>query len=249
MDFTLKKYEKILKTINSLETPVFTVWKWIDSCPEHGIILRHDVDRKPGNSLNMAKMEYKYNIKSTYYFRTQKEAFKPSIIKQIENMGHEIGYHYEDLAMAKGNINIAKNLLTKNLNKIKKYADIKTISMHGSPLSKYDNREIWKYLKIENFNIQAEAILDIDYSDIFYLTDTGRSWSNSAPNIRDKTNSKKTNVVTTDDLILFINKNEDKKTALVVHPERWSHTILGFIYSFVFDITANSVKKIIKLVY
>lgn len=46
--------------------------------------------------------------------------------------------------------------------------------MHGSPLSKYDNREIWK---------------KYDFNQFFYLTDTGRRWDGKYA-VRDKVESK-----------------------------------------------------------
>ena len=71
---------------------------------------------------------------------------------------------------------------------------VKTISMHGRPFKKYDNRDIWKnlensqYLK-DKLNILGEVYLDIDYSDIAYINDTGRNWVSNKSNIRDKINS------------------------------------------------------------
>lgn len=45
----------------------------------------------------MAELEKEFGIKGTYYFRIVPESFDESIIKQIEEMGHEIGYHYEEI--------------------------------------------------------------------------------------------------------------------------------------------------------
>ena len=38
----------------------------------------------------------------------------------------------------------------------------------------------------EDFGIIAEPYFDVDFDEVFYLTDTGRSWNNSDANIRDK---------------------------------------------------------------
>ena len=40
----------------------------------------------------------KWEIKATYFFRTIPHTFKPETIKEIAGMGHEIGYHYENLS-------------------------------------------------------------------------------------------------------------------------------------------------------
>ena len=62
------------------------------------IILRHDVDRLPENSLETAKIEHDLGINGTYYFRIGPESYDENIIKQIAGLGHEVGYHYEKLS-------------------------------------------------------------------------------------------------------------------------------------------------------
>jgi len=63
------------------------------------------VDRKPGNALKMARLEDEMGIRATYFFRIVKESYDEDIIRQIAEMGHEIGYHYENLSeISKGEI-------------------------------------------------------------------------------------------------------------------------------------------------
>ncbi len=63
---------------------------------------------------------------------------------------------------------------------------MKTIVYHGSPLSKWDNRDIWSKFDYRDYGINGEVIFDIDFKKTFYLTDTGRTWSGKAFSIRDK---------------------------------------------------------------
>ena len=56
------------------------------------------MDRKPGNALVIAKIEKEIGIKASYYFRIVKESYDEDVIRQIAEMGHEIGYHYENLS-------------------------------------------------------------------------------------------------------------------------------------------------------
>jgi len=39
-------------------------------------------------------------IRGTYYFRIVPESFDENVIKEIYSMGHEVGYHYEDMSLA-----------------------------------------------------------------------------------------------------------------------------------------------------
>jgi hypothetical protein len=66
------------------------------------IILRHDVDRRPGNALKTARLEHDLGIPASYYFRAVPESRDEAVIQKIAGLGHEIGYHYENLSACKG---------------------------------------------------------------------------------------------------------------------------------------------------
>ena len=55
---------------------------------------------------------------------------------KIPDLGHEVGYHYEVLSKANGNYERAIKLFEQELSKFRKIVDVKTICMHGSPLSR-----------------------------------------------------------------------------------------------------------------
>jgi len=77
-------------------------------------------------------------------------------------------------------------IFEKNLSELRKLYPVKTICMHGSPLSKYDNKLLWKYYDYKKLGILAEPYFDIDFNQLFYLTDTGRCWDGHRFNVRDK---------------------------------------------------------------
>jgi len=64
--------------------------------------------------------------------------------------------------------------------------------MHGRSLSRHDNRDLWKTYNSRDLGILAEPCFDVDYSQVFhitdtvYITDTGRKWNNETSNMRDK---------------------------------------------------------------
>ena len=95
-DFTLKTYRVLLESISSLSFRTFEAFVKNSSPP--CIILRHDVDRRPEYSLRFAEMQHALGICSSYYFRIVAASFSPNIIERIAALGHEIGYHYENLS-------------------------------------------------------------------------------------------------------------------------------------------------------
>lgn len=215
------------------------------STNQQQIILRHDVDRLPQNALQTAKIEYELGIKGTYYFRIVPESYNPKIMEQIAALGHEIGYHYEDLDMIlkKNNslkmklfkeksrdansellisqlIDIAYESFLKNLEILRQNFNIKTICMHGSPLSPLDNKLIWTKYDYKKLGILGEPYFDIDWHRFEYYTDTGRRWNSNRSNIRDKVQSKNNiNVKSTKELIRNIELLSNK-LMINIHPER-----------------------------
>ncbi|RXA20919.1 hypothetical protein EQO05_04195 [Methanosarcina sp. MSH10X1] len=188
-DFTLQKYESLLQAIKSTDYAVSTVHGFLETAPKKCIILRHDVDRAVNRNLEMAKLEYRYGIRSTYYFRHVEETFKPEAILQIANMGHEIGFHYEVMDKANGNPEKAIEIFKRELEDLRLITrgvtEIRTACMHGNPLKPWSNRDLWKKYDFRDFGIEGEPYFSIDYSKVFYLTDTGRTWADLKIRVKD----------------------------------------------------------------
>ncbi len=215
--------------------------------------IRHDVDRKVNNSFRMAEVEAELGLKSCYYFRTRPHVFKPEIIKAIAGMGHEIGYHYECLSDTKGDIPAAIEDFARNLEMLRKYADVKTCCMHGRPMLKIDNRDMWKSpenhaLLKERFGLLGELYLDIDYSDIAYITDSGRNWSTSRGNVRDNTNSKVTPEFKSGaELLQYFEQKPHSRLVFQIHPERWDEHLPAWLLQFAKDTATANIKNAVKL--
>ena len=80
----------------------------------------------------------------------------------------------------------AYELFVENLEKLRQIVPVETICMHGSPLSRFDNREIWEKYDYRNLDILGDPYFDIDFSRVAYFTDTGRRWDGAGVSIRDK---------------------------------------------------------------
>ena len=74
----------------------------------------------------------------------------------------------------------------RNLARLRRYADVRTICMHGSPLSKWDSRLLWERFDYRDYGIVGEPYFDMDFGRVAYYMDTGRRWDGEKMSVRDK---------------------------------------------------------------
>ena len=280
MDFTLKIYIHLLKTLKTHNYSFLPFYDYIQlnkqtPSPSSSsyfvgrsplrrtksealakenrplIILRHDVDKLPQNALLLAQIEHELSIKGTYYFRAIPASWDEKIIRKMHDLGHEIGYHYENLTTCSGDMNIAIEDFKYNLERLRNITSVSTICMHGSPRSKWDSKDLWKKYNYKDFGIIGEPYLDVDFSNVLYLTDTGRRWNGERVNVRDKISnrkdaktqrmlSKKYNFRSTFDIIKAAENGElPDKIMMTFHPQRWSDKLGPWVKELVWQNVKN----------
>ena len=236
MDFTLYKYQELLISLKSYDFESLT--------------LRHDVDKRPGNSLRTAQMEAEMGMRGVYYFRAVPESWDETVIREIARLGHEIGYHYESLTTCNGDVDAAYEDFCCNLERLRALAPVRSICMHGSPRSPYDSKDIWKKYDYRTLGIEFEPYLDTDFSQTFYLTDTGRRWDGFRVSVRDRIPVYQEEWVkqglvfhSTDDVIGGLKQGRiPRRLMMTVHPQRWNPYGLVWCEELVLQRAKNFVK-------
>jgi hypothetical protein len=251
-DFTNHAYATILQAGQAAGYQIGAVEDWFDgrlAASKSVMVLRHDVDRKPRHALEMAKLEAAMGIRSTYYFRIVPSSFDAGIIQEIAALGHEIGYHYEDWHRANYVPEKAIVLYRKAVSEIGKYAPVRTISMHGSPMSKENNMTIWQHYSYEAEGVR-DCILADKWSSFAYFTDAGRTFGSTSANLRDELGEAfcVPKVRSTQDLALYVRSGEQKHVFVSVHPERWSDDFAQWTQQWAWDFAANSAKLALKAI-
>lgn len=236
MDFTLVKFSALLDALRGYGF--------------HTLVLRHDVDLRPENSLRTACLEAEKGMYGIYYFRAVPESWDESIIREIAALGHEVGYHYESLTTCDGDIDKAYADFCKNLEALRKLVPVTSICMHGSPRSPYDSKDIWKKYDYKALGIESEPYLDTDFSKVFYLTDTGRRWDGYKVSVRDKIpqyqdewTARGLTFHSTDDIIRGLQEDIiPKDLMMTVHPQRWN----PFGFAWCKELALQNAKNIVK---
>ena len=277
-DFTLDIYRELLETLLKQGYEIISFREYLGRVEsgewkvERGkfVILRHDVDAKPLNSLRTAQIEHSIGARATYYFRTpesgcydkpnsiragsHKGDFSvPEVIRGIAQLGHEIGYHYEDMSLCGGDTEKAWSHFKTWLDYFRKYYAVETICMHGAPTSQWDGKDLWKKYNYREVGVIGEPYLDTDFSDVLYLTDTGRCWDGYKVSVRDKIPGRQDEWTakgltwhTTPDLIRAI--EDDRLPAHVMitsHPQRWTNNRAEWWKELVLQTMKNIVKRMI----
>ncbi len=247
-DFTLAAYARLLESIKANGYKVCRVREAITESSNKLFILRHDVDRKPQNALATAQLQADLGLMGTYYFRIVPESFQPQFIEGIARLGHEIGYHYEDLSLCKGDTKAAIEHFESSLERLRSFAPVDTVCMHGSPMTKWDNRDIWKHYNYRDFGIIAEPYFDFDFSTIYYLTDTGRRWDGAKVSVRDSVSQAfNFSVHSTQELIEAINAGKAPDKILQnIHPERWTDRPIEWAWEATKSAIKNPTKQALK---
>lgn len=220
-----------------------TLSDYIENPETKVVILRHDIDITAIPALRLAKLEKKLKLTGTYFFRTTKFSFNPQIINEIARLGHEIGYHYEDLTRNSGNIEKAKQDFEKHLAMFREINPVQTVCMHGRSGSPFDNRDLWKTLRLSDYGLLAEPYLSLDFDRVLYLSDTTQKWDGDKISLRDNVKSSMNlSFRTTRDILNSIDKLPDQ-IMITIHPELWSRGLPGWLLARLFVITHGAFKR------
>ena len=127
--------------------------------------------------------------------------------------------------------------------------------MHGAPTSKWDGRELWKHYNYQLLGVIGEPYFNVDFSDVFYLTDTGRCWDGFNVSVRDKIPTYQDQWIeqglvyhTTDDLIQALNQGQlPARIMITTHPQRWTNNILVWSKELLLQSLKNIIKRILVL--
>jgi len=207
-NFTLKHYEEICNIIAKSQYKV----RFFNNCSSdfrNILILRHDVDLSLEQSIKLAKIENKYNMKSTFFIWLRSPFYNifekkySDIIYEIISLGHQIGLHFDESSyIIKSEVDINK-FIEKEINLIQTYFNINiyAVSMHR-PSKWLLNNDV----KLDKYINTYEKRF---FKDFKYLSDSRRQWKEGC-------------------ICNKININKYNKLHILIHPFWWVEKDIGF---------------------
>lgn len=262
-DFTLSVFKNLLLGYQANGYKFQTFSQYLIEPKAKVVLLRYDIDKRPKNALILARIQNSLGIKGSFYFRAVKSCMKQEIIKEIASLGHEIGYHYENLATVSRRFPLSNDIskiyengikdFDLHLKQFREIVPVQTICMHGSPLSKFNSKDLWKKYDYSEFGIIGEPYIDLDFNEVFYLTDTGRRWDGHNVSLRDKINGYQS--VWTEKGMVFKSSFEilealnqqllPQKIMMTFHPQRWNAMNLTWYSELISQYCKNPLKRIL----
>ncbi len=252
-DFTLNQYRQLLLTLQQAGYCFITMEQYCrESHPQHFVILRHDVDKRPFYSLRTAQLEHELGIHASYYFRVVPQSWNVEVIEAIRDLGHEIGYHYEDMSLVHGDTTRAVTLFEQHLAQLRAYYPVTTICMHGAPTSAYDGRDLWKTYDYHTYGIVGEPYFDVNFDHTLYLTDTGRRWDGYRVSVRDKVpqqqewNRQGLTFHHTSEIVRYMESKPLSKVPsmmITTHPQRWTNALGPWLQELILQTFKNTIKR------
>lgn len=240
MVFNYKKWDEFCRKLHGIgliSIPACEVTEQL----KHYIVLKHDVETNVSRAVVLAEIEYKYGHRGSYYVQANlmKEQKNIKLLKQIQQMGHEISYHYDVMDSNKGNLNNAISEFEENrqvfeLNGFR----IRTVCQHGNPVVERNgytsNRDFFRSLKVQGLYHDIADIM-VDYkekyhTDYEYYSDAGRKFrAIYDPINNDRIYSDDKNIEYEDLNQVFAKINKGGNVILSTHPHRWCKSAMEYI--------------------
>jgi hypothetical protein len=196
-DFTLEFYVHLLESLGNVYTIIPFCQAPARKTPY--LILRHDIDYSVSAALRFAKIEHAAGVRATYFALFSDSLYDVNneensrMVKQIAQLGHEIGLHYFPHDYYKTHGNPEKTLKTqiRLLEQISGQKVI-TIARHNA----WDRDPFANHKGLINANSPY-------YRGDLYVHDSCRAWSSIQG------------------LISLFSAAPPKRVQLLIHPDNW----------------------------
>lgn len=257
MIFTYSVWEQFCKELSNKNIKSITAESLMDQKPlGNYLVLKHDVETNVASAYNMAKIEHKYGHKASYYVQAYLMENSDNIImlKKMQDLGHEISYHYDVMDSNKGNI---KEAIAEFNEKRKLFENngfrLETVCQHGNPVVERigytSNRDFFRNEKVKScYPDIADIMVDFKEkafgsTDYLYFSDAGRRFKLIFDPINNDIIPSDDKNIPFDNLQSLLNYvlTEDKNCIISTHPHRW-------VKSKVLYIIKNIIFKIIRFV-
>lgn len=255
MIFTYKKWSSFCQKLTNSGFRCVTADK-IDTALQGYIVLKHDVETDVKKAYRLAQIESAFDICGTYYVQAYLLESEENIglLKQMQQMGHEISYHYDVMDSCKGDIDKALEEFESNKQKFEENGFLlKTLCQHGNPIVERigytSNRDFFRSEMIQKRYPELSDVMvnfkEKHGTDYVYFSDAGRKFKMIFDPINNdivKSDDKNIPYDSLDELFKKLDK--DCNYIISTHPHRWMNSAFKYVLT---TTLFNAVKFVAKL--
>ncbi len=223
-------------------------------------VLKHDVETDVSKAYRMAELEHKYGHCGSYYVQAYLLDDRKNIelLRKMQEMGHEISYHYDVMDFCKGDIDKAIEEFEVNKRKFEENGFVlKTLCQHGNPIVERvgytSNRDFFRnshvrelYPSLSDIMVNFKDKYSVDYT---YYSDAGRKFKMIYDPINnDIVNSDDKNIVYENLEKLLCGIDGNTCSIISTHPHRWTDSALMYVIkTAIFKIVKFVAKLLVKI--
>ncbi len=227
------------------------------------VVLKHDVETNVANALRMAEMEHRWGHLGSYYVQAYLLEDEKNILmlKKMQEMGHEISYHYDVMDANGGDIPAAIADFEAKCELFEKNGfQLVTLCQHGNPIVERkgyaSNRDFFRNETVRNkFYGMADIMVDFKEkafgtTDYLYFSDAGRRFKLIYDPINNDLNPSDDKNIPFDNLDLLWDYVTEQNTNAIIstHPHRWVKSRAKYIIkTAVFKVVKAIAKLLIKI--
>ncbi len=252
--FCKKLYEDNLHSITAKQ-----VMEGLGDAPY--IVFKHDVETNVANALSMAEIEHRWGHSGSYYVQgcLLENEKNVAMLRKMQEMGHEISYHYDVMDSNKGNIPLAIEEFKGKCALFEKNGfSIKTICQHGNPVVERkgytSNRDFFRNAAVrESFSEMADIMVNFKekaVTDYLYFSDAGRKFKliyDPVNNDIVPSDDKNISFDNLDDLWDYVCQQKDN-CIVSTHPHRWVKSKTKYVIkTAIFKIIRTVAKLMMKV--
>ncbi len=264
MIFTYNYWDGFCKQLHENGVHSITAKQLMHDHPsETYVILKHDVETNVGSALKMAEIEHKWGHSGSYYVQAYllEEEKNVAMLRKMQEMGHEISYHYDVMDANAGDIPSAITDFSTKCELFEKNGfRLETLCQHGNPVVERNgyasNRDFFRNEKVQElFPSLADIMVDFKQkaegtTDYLYFSDAGRKFKLIYDPINNDlvpSDDKNIPFDTLNELWEYVNE-QNANCIISTHPHRWVSSKAKYIIkTTIFKVIRSIAKVMMKI--
>ncbi|MBE7061007.1 MAG: hypothetical protein E7382_00550 [Clostridiales bacterium] len=261
MIFTYKNWDKFCALLQEKGVQSITANRLMTEKVCSYVILKHDVETNVKSAFKIAEIESKHGHRGVYYVQAYllDEENNVELLRKMQDMGHEISYHYDVMDANGGDIALAIEDFEEKREKFEKNDfHLITLCQHGNPIVERkgytSNRDFFRNEKVQGkFPMLTDVMVDfkekaVGGTEYLYFSDAGRKFKLIFDPINNDVIPSDDKNIPFDNLTALYSYVEDLGANAIIsmHPHRWVKSKFKYVVKTAIFKVIRAVAKVLS---